>query len=476
MEYELILKFLPGFYTVFHFLSLLAAVHAGLTVRTSQGAVAWVVSLVAFPPIALPLYLAFGRSRFHGYIETLSVINTKNENSLLKLLAPVAKHMVAVSETKLEYFDRLTHFSAFQNNSVELLVDGEDTFDAIFEAIDKAEKYILIEFFIIRSDATGNKLKEHLTAKAEQGVKIFFLYDEVGSRKLDGSYIVQMLDCGINILPFWTTRGIRNRFQINFRNHRKIVVVDGRTAFIGGHNVGDEYVGKSKKFGHWRDTHVKIQGPSVQSVQLTFVEDWYWSAQDKPDVKLVSEPVSAGNMNTIVLPSGPAPKLEVCSLMFVQLINMAKKRLWIASPYFVPNQAIVAALQLAAIRGVDIRILLPLKPDHLLVYLASFSYFYRMSFPNIRFFRYTDGFMHQKVVLVDNDLALVGTANFDKRSFYLNFEVGILVNDMNFADDVEKMLEADLLKSCESGIKDYEKKSWIFKLGVRLSHLFAPII
>ncbi|NOX35491.1 MAG: cardiolipin synthase [Deltaproteobacteria bacterium] len=476
MTYELTIKLLPELYTVFHFFSLIAAIHAGLTVRTSQGAVAWTVSLVAFPPVALPLYLAFGRKKFKGYIETLRKINAGNKNSLIKLLAPISRYKISSKETKLEYFDSLTKLPASRNNSVDLLIDGTETFNAIFNAIDRAEKYILIEFFIVRDDETGNRLKDHLIARAETGVKIFFLYDEVGSRKLDHQYILQMRRAGINILPFWTTQGIGNRFQINFRNHRKIVVVDGSIAFIGGHNVGDEYLGLSRKFGHWRDTHVKIKGPAVQSVQLIFTEDWYWSARSRPDVDLRSEPARDGNMDAIVLPSGPASKLEVCSLMFVQLINLAKKRLWIASPYFVPNQAVVVALQLAALRGVKIRIMLPLKPDHLLVYLASYSFLYQMSHSNIRFFRYEDGFMHQKVVLVDDDLSLVGTANADNRSFYLNFEVGILVHDADFACDVEKMLKADFLKCRESGIRDYESKSWVFKLGVRLSHLFAPVI
>ncbi len=470
------IKFFLEFYTVFHFFSLMAAVHAGLTVRTSQGAVAWTVSLVAFPPIALPLYLAFGRNKFNGYIETLKEINAKNKNSLVKLLPPVSKHKLALPATKLEYFDRLTKLSACRNNHVELLIDGQATFSAIFDAIDKAEHYILIEFFIVRDDDTGNRLKDHLIAKAAAGIKIFFLYDEVGSKKLGTQYILKLRRAGINMLPFWTTRGIRNRFQINFRNHRKIVVVDGRVAFVGGHNVGDEYLGFSTEFGHWRDTHVRIKGPGVQAVQVTFIEDWYWSAQDRPDVELASEPEPAGDMNAIVLPSGPASRLEVCSLMFVQLINQAEKRLWIASPYFVPDAAVSTALQLAALRGIDIRIMLPLKPDHMLVYLASYSCLYQFPFPNIRFFRYEDGFMHQKVVLVDDDLALVGTANIDNRSLYLNFEIGILVHDTVFAGEVEKMLETDFLKCRESGIADFKNKSWVFKLGVRLSHLFAPVI
>jgi cardiolipin synthase len=454
MNLELMIKFLPGFYTIFHFFSLIAAVHAGLTVRSSQGAVAWAVSLVAFPPLALPLYLVFGRNKFYGYIEALREINVKNKNSLVKLLAPVSRYQITLPETKLEYFDKLTKFPGSRNNSIELLIDGRETFKAIFDAIDRADNYILLEFFLVHNDETGNKLKDHLIAKAATGVKIFFLYDEFGSRELDNQYIVEMRRAGINIRPFWTTQGIRNRFQLNFRNHRKIVVVDGRVALIGGHNIGDEYLGLTPRFGHWRDTHLRIKGPTVQSVQLAFTEDWYWSSHNKPDIELVSEPACAGNMDAIVLPSGPASRLEVTSLMFVQLINMAKKRLWIASPYFVPNQAVVAALQLAALRGVKIRIILPLKPDHLLVYLASYSYLNQMSLPNIQFFRYEYGFMHQKVVLVDDDLALVGTANIDNRSFYLNFEIGILVHDIAFALDVEKMLETDFLKSRETGVKD----------------------
>ena len=463
-------------YTIFHFFSLVAAVHAGLTVRSSQGAVAWSVSLIAFPPVALPLYLVFGRNKFHGYIETLREINARNQDSLLELSRTVSKYRLAIPGTKLKYFDKLTQLSAYRDNCVELLIDGHETFTAIFDAIDRADKYILIEFFIVRDDDLGNRLKDHLTAKARAGIKIFFLYDEVGSRSLGKQYISQMRRAGINILPFWSTKGITNRFQINFRNHRKIVVVDGKVAFIGGHNVGDEYLGHNADFGHWRDTHVRIKGPAAQSVQLTFTEDWYWSAQDKPDIELTAEPEAAGDMDAIVLPSGPASRLEVCSLMFVQLINRAKKRLWIASPYFVPDSAITSALQLAALRGVDIRIILPFKPDHLMVYLASYFYLSQLSFLKIRFFRYKDGFMHQKVVLVDDDLALVGTANIDNRSLYLNFEIGILVNDLAFASEVEKMLEADFLKCQESGVKDYENKSWFFKLGVRLSHLFAPML
>ncbi len=476
MDYDLITKILPIFYMIFHFFSLVAAIHAGLTVRTSQGAVAWTISLIAFPPLALPLYLVMGRNKFGGYIENLREINQKNHNSLLKLLAPISESKTVSPSNKIQSFTNLSDFAPFGTNDIKLLINGEKTFNSIFKAIKSAKVYILIQFFIVRNDNLGNKLKQELINKAKQGIKILFLYDEVGSRNLDYFYTNEMQKQGIEILPFWTTQGIRNRFQINFRNHRKIVVIDGNTAFIGGHNVGDEYLGKNPKFGNWRDTHVRIKGPCVQSVQAVFIEDWYWSSRKKPDIKLKSKPYPAGNMSSIVIPSGPVSELPICSLLFTQLINMAKKRIWIASPYFVPNPAMITALQLAALRGVQISIMLPLRPDHLLVYFASFSFLDQLSLPNIKFFRYKAGFMHQKVVLIDNDLALIGTANADNRSFYLNFEIGILVQNADFAKDVEKMLELDFKNCQESGIEDYENKPWIFKLCVRLSHLFAPII
>ena len=213
---------------------------------------------------------------------------------------------------------------------------------------------------------------------------------------------------GIATSAFHTTKGKTNRFQLNFRNHRKIVVVDGKIAYLGGHNVGDEYLGKHPKFGAWRDTHVRIEGPAVQFIQFSFVEDWYWATKGIPELNWEPCKAADGGEDTLVIASGPADSLETCGLMFVQAINQARERVWIASPYFVPERGIMAALKLAVLRGVDVRIMLPGKADHKLVYWSSFSFISEAEPVGVKFYRYKEGFMHQKVVLVDDDFANIG--------------------------------------------------------------------
>lgn len=267
-----------------------------------------------------------------------------------------------------------------------------------------------------------------------------------------------------------------NRFQINFRNHRKVVVVDSKYAWIGGHNVGDEYLGKSKKFGHWRDTHVRIEGPSVLAAQLSFAEDWHWATgQMLEQLNWSAYRSEKADQQALIIPSGPADRLETAELMFLHAINSAEKRIWIASPYFVPDDAILSALQLAGLHGVDVRILIPDKPDHLLVFLAAYTYFEEVARTGVRFFRYTDGFLHEKVMLIDEDVATVGTANFDNRSFRLNFEITCIVKDRAFASEVEKMFMDDFAHSREMTREDLSRKSFGFRFATRLARLTAPI-
>jgi len=246
-------------------------------------------------------------------------------------------------------------------------------------------------------------------------------------------------------------------------------------AWIGGHNVGDEYLGKDPKMGAWRDTHMKIEGPAVQAVQLAFVEDWHWAADTVPELTWAPTAAPGGNMHMLIVPTGPADSLETAGLMFTHAINSARDRIWIASPYFVPDEAVMAALQLAGLRGVDVRIMIPDKPDHLMVYLAAFSYFRDASITGVKFYRYTEGFLHQKAMLVDDMVAAVGTANFDNRSFRLNFEITGFVADSAFAVGVEKMFLDDFARSRKMVPSDYEGRSFWFKLAVRLARLTAPV-
>ena len=295
-------------------------------------------------------------------------------------------------------------------NNVDLLIDGDATFASIFNGIDSAKAYVLVQFYIVRNDELGRKLKSRLIAKAQSGVRVLFLYDEIGSLGLPNSYIEELRSAGVEIFPFHSRKGSGNRFHLNFRNHRKTVVVDGQVAWIGRHNVGDEYLGRDPAFGHWRDTHVRFEGQAVIGAQLAFVEDWRWATDALPgNLNWSPKTVVGGEAQVLVIASGPADSMETASLMYMQAINAATRRIWIASPYFVPDDAIVQALQLAALRGIDVRILIPEKTDSLLVTLAAYSYFTDVKTAGVKIFRYQDGFLHGKFMLVDDNTATVGT-------------------------------------------------------------------
>jgi len=453
------------------------AFHAVMSARTSQGAVAWVIALVTIPYVALPLYLVLGRNKFRGYVDARRagdarvVEYVRSFREQFDYRVPIEGWSGAY-EKVLEALSRLP-FSDF--NRTRILVDGQETFNAIFRGIDGARDYVLVQFFIGKDDSLGRDLQDRLVRKAREGVQVYFLYDEIGCHKLPSSYLDELRSAGVAVSAFRTRKGHLNRFQINFRNHRKIVVADGRLAFVGGLNVGDEYMGKNAKFGRWRDTHLEVEGPVVMGVQATFVEDWHWATGNIPELNWKAEESAKGGTHVLVLPTGPADRLETCALFFSESINRAKKRVWITSPYFVPDSQIMTALQLAALRGVDVRIMLPGKPDHLLVYLSSFSFIKQVDPVGVKFYRYKAGFLHQKVILVDDQVAGIGTANLDNRSFRLNFEITMVAIDQAFAGDVEKMLVEDFTHCREVHADEYDRRPFWFKLAVQTSRLLAPI-
>ena len=464
-------------------LGILSAVHAVMKARTSEGAIAWVFALVLFPLISVPLFWVFGRNRFLGYLIARRAGETEIQKRVQAGLRGYRKRHGATLEGDAARFgvlEKLARLPFSAGNAVDLLIDGTATFDAIFAAIDSAENYVLAQFFIIRDDELGREFQSRLVAAARRGVRVHLLYDEIGCRhhlrRLSQRYLGELEAAGVAVLPFRTAHGLFSRSQLNFRNHRKAVVVDGHTAFVGGHNVANEYVGKAAKFGPWRDTHVKVRGPAVTCIQLAFAEDWYWSAdRELVDMVWETEPAAEPGYDTLVIPTGPADLVETCGLFFVHAINSARQRLWIASPYFVPDQHLLAALQLAAIRGVDVRVMLPDKADHLLVYLSGFSFIEEIDHSGVKFFRYQPGFLHQKVMVVDDDFAAVGTANLDNRSLKLNFEITVAVADRRFASEVAAMLERDFANSRQAVADDLQQRPFWFRLAVAASRLTAPI-
>lgn len=462
----------------FSLLGIACALQAIMTTRTSQGAIAWVISLLTWSPLAVPAYWVFGRDKFLGYVNARRS-SCDTFSSVSEAVTPqVAPYQVDLTEEQAnaKVLERLASLPFTSGNETQLLVDGERTFQAIFDAIDEAQDYILVEFFIVNDDDLGRQLKNHLIARANDDVRVYFLYDDVGSAKMSRQYAQDLRDAGIQVTGMKTNRGWRNRFQLNFRNHRKIVVIDGKIAFVGGHNVGDEYVGRHRRLTPWRDTHLSIVGPAVLATQLTFLEDWYWATQQIPDLPWTVHPAKHANHTVFVLPSGPADEYETCGLFFTHAINAAKKRIWIASPYFVPDEGVVTALQLAALRGVDVRIMIPGLADKPFIKWAAMSYVPEVRRAGIKIYEFGEGFLHQKVMLVDDAASVVGTANLDNRSFRLNFEISILTFDIDFAAQLEAMLNHDF--ECSTLIDDaaMAKRSIYAKLGSRVARLFSPVL
>ncbi|MGB8223137.1 MAG: cardiolipin synthase [Polyangiales bacterium] len=450
----------------------LLAVDAVMRPRSPQGAIAWSVALVSIPTVAIPVYLVFGRTQFRGYAEAVR----DKERQLDERMPDWYRRMAAFAaqpKPGLERIEavarRLTDVPFTGGNRVELLVDAEATYAAMLDAIGQAQTYVWVQFYIVRDDRSGRALRDALIKRARDGVRVCFLYDEIGSIKLPASYLDEMRRASIQVSGFRTTQGFRNRFQLNFRNHRKLLVVDGRTGFIGGLNLGDEYRG-------FRDTHLQIEGPAVQQIQLTLRKDWYWATREIID--FADQPIVAaepGQAVTIVN-TGPADPVPKCSILFSELVASARSRVWIASPYFVPDDVMTRALQSAAKRGVDVRVVLPDEPDQRFVELASLTYYTEMMGSGVRLFRYKARFMHHKVVLVDDNLAAVGTVNLDYRSLYLNFEETAVVADRQFARRVEAMLEDDLAHCDEVAHGYLENEPLHIRIQARVARLASPLL
>lgn len=461
---------------LFYAVGVLHMVHALMHVRTSQGAIAWVLSLLMVPFVAIPLYWLLGRRRFSREIGGRRAKDSRLAALAVGMMERLRRYEVDIPDD--DAFERAARILGglpfTRGNRLELLIDGEETFDNIFETIRSAKRHLCVNFFIVKSDALGIRFQQALIERARAGVRVFFLFDEFGSYKLPRRYLRELKAAGVECHSFGVNRFWWSRLQLNFRNHRKIVLADGEVALIGGLNVGDEYLGRDARFGGWRDTHLAMRGPVVQAVQLVFLEDWFWASNSMPELDWETR-LEETDQIAAVIPTGPADPADSWQLVVAEAANTSRQRLWIASPYFVPDEGVLTALQAAAIRGVDVRILIPERADHLLVWLSAFSYFEESIPYGVRIFRYQRGFLHQKVMLVDHRLAAVGSANLDNRSFRLNFEITGFSPDPAFVDEVARMLEADFEASVEARVEDFSAKPFLFRAACRFARLMAPV-
>lgn len=467
----------PALALLFATLGILSALEAIMKTRTAQGAVAWAIVLVTLPPLFVPLYWVFGRRKFRGY----AIAKGGSTDQIDKIVSAVDRdyraHHLAVCEGQepLNGLNSLCTLPFSQGNTTHLLIDGDAAFKDIFEHIRSAQHYILLEFYIVRDDDIGRELAELLIEKRHQGVAVYFLYDEIGSLKLSRNYIQSLRRAGVEIHPFNSTKGLGNRLQLNFRNHRKIVVCDGTYCIIGGMNIGDEYRHRHHRLSPWRDTGLGISGPAVQAVQLAFTEDWHWAREQIPDLNWTTVADRGDTQDVAIMSSGPADTVESCALYFQTLIHQARKRLWIVSPYFVPDPPIVQALQLAALRGVDVRIMLPELADKQIIKLSSFTAIKETLPHGVQFYYYQRGFLHQKVLLVDDELSAVGTANLDNRSLRLNFEICAVIHGRQCNQEIADMLEGDFAHCRQLLPAEVAKWGLPRRLLSRCAYLFAPL-
>ncbi|WNF35737.1 cardiolipin synthase [Bacillaceae bacterium IKA-2] len=451
--------------------------------RHPSKTVTWLMVLAIFPVVGFFFYIMFGIN--HRKMKSYTEKAIMDEQALQKIEGnkPLNGEKIAKMGIDQQLLFRLAHRLA--NNPIsfatetKVLTDGKETFAHILKALRDAKNHIHMEYYIVRSDEIGNEIKDVLIEKASQGVEVRFLYDAVGCFELSKAYIRELKDAGVEVAAFSPVRLAFLNHKLNFRNHRKIIVVDGKVGLVGGLNIGDEYLGKNKYYGHWRDTHLLVHGEAVRSLQLIFLRDWFYVTKET----LLKQSYLSPNLpdkehlgGVQMIASGPDTRWEVIEKLFFSMITSAKKSIWIASPYFVPDDDILSALKIAALSGVDVRILVPNRPDKRIVFYASRSYFPELLEAGVKVYEYNRGFMHSKLLIVDKEIASIGTANMDMRSFHLNFEV----NAFLYKTQSVHTLVGDYIYDMEhSSIISYEqfKKRSIFKRIIEsTSRLMSPLL
>jgi cardiolipin synthase len=363
-----------------------------------------------------------------------------------------------------------------KHNEVEVLTNAEAAYPAMLDAIAQAKHHVHFEFYTIRDDAIGRQFRDALVRKANEGVRVRVIYDGIGSYKLSGAYAASLKQAGAEVHCFLPPLFAFFDKRLNYRNHRKIVVVDGTLGFLGGINIGDEYLGGNPKLGFWRDSHLKLQGDAVYYLQQTFLNDWeFVSRQKLSDVMLFPEHDRPAGIPVQILPSGPDVHFDAIFEMAFSAITAARRRIWIETPYFIPDRSIMIGLKTAAVSGVDVRIIFPGVPDSRIVHLATLSYVKELLQAGVKFYRYRKGFMHAKTLLVDELLASVGTANMDMRSFFNNFEINAVFFDKQTMRRLERDFLQDVRDSDAILLAQFEKRSRWQRGKEVLARLLSPL-
>lgn len=436
---------------------------------------AWLLLLYFIPVLGFVLYLILGQNFRRERMFKMKEIEGEIKYAVRRQEESIYRKKLRLRDPELDRFKRLILYNLNEaeavltdNNDIRIFTDGREKFQTLLSEMDHARNYIHVQYYIIKNDELWKEIEEVLLRKARQGVEIRVLFDSMGCRGMHRSDWARLEKAGIKVAEFFPALLGKLQLRVNYRNHRKIVVIDGRIGFVGGFNVGREYIGKDKKFGYWRDTHICIEGSAVTSLAMRFVLDWNYAARENLflEDRLFELPtyVRNGRDPVQIISSGPDSKSQEIRNNYLRLIHMARKNIYIQTPYFIPDDDIRDALEIAAKSGIDVRIMIPCKPDHPFVYWATYSYLGEMVEAGARCYTYNNGFLHAKCMCVDGLVTCMGTANMDIRSFSLNFEVNAVIYSARTTGRLMEAFENDIAKSTLITRKKYEQRDFIIRI------------
>lgn len=466
--------------------------------RDPARTVTWLLIFILLPGIGLVIYAILGRNmRKRKLFKTQKLASSIREEKVfenLERIEEIANIEQSTINTNQLLNENIEDYSKKRvislllntgklpfttNNKVSVYIDGNEKFKNLLEDIKNAKNHIHLEYFIIKDSEIGRELKDLLIKKSNEGVKIRILYDDVGCWRFwfYRKFFNEMKENGIEIVAFLPAKFPLTGGKLNYRNHRKIAIIDGKIGYTGGLNIGDEYMGKNKKFGYWRDTHIKIEGTSVYMLQMIFLTDWYYTTKEIiTEDKYFPSPQRCGNSMVQIIASGPDSDWESIRYAYFSAICQAKKSIYIETPYFIPDESILIALKSAALSGVDVRIVFPKIADHKMVNNASYSYFDDILKSGGKVYLYTKGFIHSKIMTIDDKIASTGSANMDLRSFMLNFEINAFIYDKKIVERMNKDFFEDLNNSEELTLDEFSKRKLGKKVRESIARLFSPIL
>lgn len=475
------------FLGIIYFLNILSVLYMFLKEkRNTNEIITWMFILYLVPVGGFILFLLIGRRLHHPNLFGVR----KKENETLKKysletmdkLNTTRKEVVKKHTDMVKSLVSVTHAPFTDDNDIELYTESKLFFNSLLDSISLAKESIHIQFYIFKDDEIGTKILNILKEKSLSGVEVRFLYDSVGSRSLKKSTLEELKSAGVKIGEFFPSWFKLINLNVNYRNHRKIVVIDNSVGFVGGYNVGDEYLGKDKKFGNWRDTHLKIVGSSVKDLNLRFLTDWRYTTGENIKLEYVlkdnKDICFLGEKGVQIVSSGPDLfKKDEIKLGYLKMFQKAERYIYIQTPYLVLDSSVTDALVLASLSGVDVRIMLPGKPDHPFVYWANLSCAGELLESGIKIYHYDkNSFLHSKTVVVDDEICSVGTANLDIRSFELNFEVNAFVYSDKISIEQREAFEKDMEISDELTLEDYKNRSLMVKFKESISMIFSPLL